>query len=178
MSVILETPRLILRVFEQRDAAAMYRVFSDPVTMKYFMQWLADSDEDVHGFIDWITGVQKEHGFSYWAMEEKATGEVIGDCGLIPLEGEGPEIELGCDVRRDLWNHGYALEASAACLDYGFNVLKLDHIVAATNPENKAAQHVLEKIGMTFDHSGPYWDEESLFYSIPNPERASPRQIS
>lgn len=171
MSFILETPRLTLRVFEPRDAEAMYEVFRDPETMKYFLHWLSDSVEDVRGFIEWVTGVQREYGFSYWAMVEKASGEVIGDCGLIPLEGEGPEIELGCDVRRDLWNHGYGKEASSAVLDYGFNVLKLDRIVAATHPENQAAQSVLEKIGMTFDHAGSYWNEVSLFYSKYSPTR-------
>jgi ribosomal-protein-alanine N-acetyltransferase len=167
--VPIETPRLILRPFADGDAEDIFKVFSDPETMKYFMHWLAESVDDVRGFIEWIKGVQKEHGFSYWAMQEKATGDVIGDCGLIPLSGEGPDIELGCDVRRDKWNHGYALEASRASLDYGFQVLNLEHIVAATDPRNQAAQHVLEKLGFIFDHTGPYWGEESYYYTKRNP---------
>lgn len=171
MSFRLETPRLVLRPFTQDDAEDIFKVFGDPITMKYFMLWLADSVKDVRGFIEWITGVQKEYGFSYWAMEEKATGEVIGDCGLIPLEGAGPEIELGSDVRRDKWNQGYATEASVASLNYAFNVLKLERVVAATHPENHASQRALEKLGFVFDHIGPYWGENSFFYSKINPAR-------
>jgi ribosomal-protein-alanine N-acetyltransferase len=166
VSFRLETPRLILRPFDHNDAADIFKVFSDPETMKYFLHWLADDLDDVRGFIDWIRGVQEEYGFSYWAMEEKASGEVIGDCGLIPLQGEGPEIELGCDVRRDKWNQGYATEAAKASIDHAFNGLKLHRIVAATHRENKVSQHVLEKLGFVFDHVGPYWGEDSYFYSM------------
>ena len=170
MNLRIETSRLIMRPFEPGDAEAIYQVFSDPETMKYFLHWLADSVDDVRGFIEWITGVQRENGFSYWAIIEKSSGEVIGDCGLIPLEGEGPEIELGCELRRDKWNLGYATEASEAWLDYGFNVLHLDKIVAATHPENKASQHVLEhKLGMTFDRIALYWGEDSYYYVKRNP---------
>ena len=169
--VPIETPRLILRPFTDDDAEDIYQVFSDPETMKYFLHWLAHSVDDVRGFITWIKGVQEEHGFSYWAMVEKSSGRVIGDCGLIPLEGEGPEIELGCDVRRDKWNLGYATEASQASLEYGFRVLNLDHIVAATDTRNEASQHVLQKLGFTFDRTGPYWCEESFFYKFLNPYR-------
>jgi len=161
----------MLRPFTRDDTDDIFEVFRDPETMKYFLHWLADSVEDVYGFIDWIRGVQEQYGFSYWAMVETSSGRVIGDCGLIPLEGEGPEIELGCDVRRDKWNQGYAMEASRASLDYGFNVLKLDQIVAATHPENKASQHVLEKLGFTFDRIAPYWGEDSNFYSKQNPNK-------
>lgn len=161
----------MLRPFTRDDAADIFEVFRDPETMKYFLHWLSDSIEDVYGFIEWIQGVQKEYGFSYWAMVEKSSGRVIGDCGLIPLEGKGPEIELGCDVRRDKWNQGFAMEASLASIDYAFDVLKLDRLVAATHPENKASQHVLEKLGFNYDGIAPYWNEASYFYSKRNPNQ-------
>ncbi len=136
MPLPLETDRLIIRSFTLDDADAMFKVLGDAETMRYFLIWLNKSVEQSRGFIGWVTGMERDFGYSFWAVVEKATGEVIGDCGLAPLEGEGPEVELGCDLRRDKWNLGLATEAGRACLAYGFNELKLKRIVAVTNPQN------------------------------------------
>ena len=166
MPLPLETDRLIIRSFTLDDAEAMFKVLGDAETMRYFLIWLNKSVENSRGFIRWVTGMERDFGYSFWAVVEKATGEVIGDCGLAPLEGEGPEVELGCDLRRDKWNHGYATEAGRACLAYGFNELKLDRIVAVTNPENKPAQRALEKLGFKEEGRGEHYGSESVVYAI------------
>jgi RimJ/RimL family protein N-acetyltransferase len=162
----IHTPRLFIRSFAQDDAEAMFKVLGDPETMRFFSIWLAKSVENARGFIRWVTGMEREHGYSFWAVVEKGSGEVIGDCGLAPLEGHGPEVELGCDLRRDKWNLGYATEAGTACLEYGFNELKLDRIIAVTHPDNKAARRVVEKLGMVVEGKGRHYGHESVIYSI------------
>ena len=166
MPLPLETEHLIIRPFEMNDAEAMFKVFGDPETMRFFSKWLAKSVENVRGFIRWVQGMEKEWGYSFWAVVEKSSGEVIGDCGLAPQEGEGPEVELGCDLRRDKWNLGYATEAGRACLNYGFRDLKLDHIVATTDPQNFGAQRALEKLGFVHIGEGEHYGSASLVYEI------------
>ena len=165
MPLPLETKRLIIRSFTMDDAEAMFKVFGDPETMRFFMIWLATSVENARRFIRWVTGMEREHGYSFWAVVEKESGEVIGDCGLAPLEGEGPEVELGCDLRRDKWNKGYAAEAGRACLEYGFGELKLKRIVAVTNPQNVAAQRALQKLGFAPEGRGEHYGSESIVYA-------------
>jgi RimJ/RimL family protein N-acetyltransferase len=164
MPLPLETGRLIIRSFTEDDAEAMFKVFGDRETMRFFMIWLATSVENARRFIRWVTGMEKDFGYSFWAVVEKESGEVIGDCGLAPLEGEGPEVELGCDLRRDKWNKGYATEAGQACLDYGFRELKLERIVAVTNPQNLAARRALEKLGFVEVGKGEHYGSESVIY--------------
>lgn len=173
MPLPLETERLIIRSFTLDDAEAMFKVLGDAETMRYFLIWLAKSVENARGFIRWVTGMEKEFGYSFWAVVEKESGEVIGDCGLAALEGEGPEVELGCDLRRDKWNQGYATEAGARCLEYGFGELKLERIVAVTNPQNLAARRALQKLGFAEEGKGEHYGSESVVYAKYNPYRES-----
>lgn len=59
---------------------------------------------------------QARHGFSKWAVTEKASGKLIGERGVHYFEG-GPDIELGYRLARACWGHGFASEAAQACLD-------------------------------------------------------------
>ncbi len=166
MPLPLETERLIIRSFTMDDAEAMFKVLGDAETMRFFLIWLAKSVDNARGFIRWVTGMEKEWGYSFWAVVEKESGEVIGDCGLAPQEGEGPEVELGCDLRKDKWNKGYAMEAGRACLKYGFEELKLERIVATTDPQNFAAKRALEKLGFVEDGRGEHYGSESIEYGL------------
>src|SRR5205085_6474647 len=90
---------------------------------------------------------QHRHGFSKWAVLEREGGRVIGDCGLLLLDG-GPDVELGFHFRRTEWGRGYATEAAAPCLEAAFVHLDLVRVVAVVMPGNAAAVRVLERMGM------------------------------
>ncbi len=167
MSVFpIETARLLIRPFEKtdEDIAAIHKLFSDPEVVKYIGGVLSDTiEKTIERVVRWI-GFQEQYGYSCWAVIEKSSGDVIGDCGLFPLENKGPEVELGYDFRRDCWGKGYATEAARACLDYGFNELKLDYIIAVVFPENIASRRVLEKCGMTQRGMRHYYNHELAFF--------------
>ena len=77
---------------------------------------------------------QRDHGFTFWAVTHAETGELLGDCGLIPLEGVGPEVELGYRFGSAHWGKGYATEAARACRDLGFERFRLPRGVSITSP--------------------------------------------
>lgn len=102
------------------------------------------------GTVERVRGLvahQERHGFSKWGVCERATGELIGDCGIQLLEG-GPDVELGFHLRPSAWGRGYATEAARACLDAAFAGLGLEEVIAIVAPGNAASVRVLEKIGM------------------------------
>ncbi len=99
---------------------------------------------------------QERHGFSLWAVTDRETGSVMGDCGLIRYAFRGPEIELAYRLGKPYWGKGYATEAAAAWVAHGFGELGLRRIVAVTDPENAASRRVLEKVGMSFEGMGTY----------------------
>jgi ribosomal-protein-alanine N-acetyltransferase len=146
-SLILETGRIVLREFVSADAPALAAVLTDPVTMRFY-----PSSYTPAGVDEWIERNRKRYAIDrhgLWAMILKQSGELIGDCGLIRQRIEQvEEVEIGYHVRRDLWNHGLATEAAAACRDYGFARLSVDRLISLIRPENLASRRVAEKIGM------------------------------
>jgi RimJ/RimL family protein N-acetyltransferase len=87
---------------------------------------------------------QRRHGFSFWAVVERASGELIGDAGLYRMGGE---VELGYTLGRAWWGRGYATEAARACLEIAFGELGLPSLIAVVDPANPASTRVLEKLG-------------------------------
>jgi [ribosomal protein S5]-alanine N-acetyltransferase len=124
----------------------MQAVFGDPEVMRFSgggARTAAGTLERVRGLITH----QERHGFSKWGVCERASGDLVGDCGIQLLEG-GPDVELGFHLRTSVWGRGYATEAARACLDAAFTELGLDEVIAIVAPGNAASVRVLEKIGM------------------------------
>ncbi len=148
MATILETDRLILRELLPQDADALALVLSDPETMKYYPDPI-----DQTGTRQWIERNQRryaEDGVGLWAMVLKATGETIGDCGIIRQHVEGEYLyEIGYHLRRDHWGKGLATEAAIACREWGFANLKADRLISLIRPENAPSCRVAERNGMT-----------------------------
>jgi ribosomal-protein-alanine N-acetyltransferase len=148
VGTILETERLMLREFTPDDAEALVRVLSDPETMKYYPATI-----DQNGTQQWIERNLRryaEDGVGLWAMLLKATGQVIGDCGIIRQHVEGEYLyEIGYHLRRDHWGKGLATEAAIACREWGFANLKVDRLISLIRPENVPSCRVAERNGMT-----------------------------
>lgn len=165
MVTILETPRLILREFVPEDRDALARVLSDPETMRHYPAPL-----DLAGVAQWIERnraryATDSHGL--WGMLLKASGELIGDCGLIRQEVDGESlVEIGYHVRRDLWGQGFAPEAARACRDYGFTHLKVDRLISLIRPDNLPSQRVAEKAGLTLWKTTLWRDLPHCVYAI------------
>src|SRR5262249_52391181 len=94
---------------------------------------------------------------------EKATGKLIGACGLKFLDGS-PEIEIGYHLARAGWNKGYATEAARACLRHAFEWLQLRRLVAVIEPDHVASQRVVEKLSMTYERMGHYYKKDLKMY--------------
>ncbi len=90
-----------------------------------------------------------------WTVEQRSDGQVIGDCGVIPIEGNGPMIELGYRLRPEVWGRGLATEAARAAMTHAMaptseGGLGLPRLVAVVDPNNTASSRVLEKVGLRY----------------------------
>jgi RimJ/RimL family protein N-acetyltransferase len=93
-----------------------------------------------------------EFGFGIWVLRDRASNEIIGRTLLRHLDIDGvDEVETGYGFFPAYWGRGLATEATLACLDYGWHVLKLESIVAITRPVNARSRRVMEKTGMTYE---------------------------
>jgi RimJ/RimL family protein N-acetyltransferase len=105
------------------------------------------------------------HHFGPWAVRFKDGPTLLGWCGLDFLETT-PEIEVGYGLARSHWGLGVSTEAARASLEYGFEHLSLDRIVAVARPENAASRHVMEKLGMRFVKNGYFYGADLVYYEI------------
>jgi RimJ/RimL family protein N-acetyltransferase len=157
--ILLHTPRLILRTWEDSDIEPFSKMNQDAEVMKYFPSLL--TPEESASRVDWQRRHFKEQGFCCYAVELKSTGEFIGFVGLaIPIFEAPfmPAVEIGWRIAKAHWNQGSATEAARYVLNHAFNDLNLTEVVSFTAVENQASRRVMEKIGMThhpeddFDH--------------------------
>lgn len=149
--VITESARLTIRVVMPEDASAFEGVFCSPEVMRYSMgvetpswvqAWTRESNESA------IAG----EALGLWAVVEKASGKVIGYCGLTREESRcGPdEAEIGYRLVTAAWGRGYGREAAQAVCRYGFATLRVAQILAIVDPNNEASIRLLRAIGMTY----------------------------
>lgn len=144
----LNTERLLLRSFAEKDAEAVNAYGSNPENVTY-MTWGPSSMEDTKAFIEeCIKKTQAEPVTQYeYAIVHKETGRLIGGCGIYLNESRDTGM-LGWILHKDYWRQGYTAEAGAALLEYGFHTLKLHRIYATCNAENYGSYRVMEKLGM------------------------------
>ncbi|HEU4334778.1 MAG TPA: GNAT family N-acetyltransferase, partial [Candidatus Eisenbacteria bacterium] len=116
---MIETPRLRLRRFTRDDADALFEVFADPEARRFYPEM--EERSAVERWIEKNLLRYEEHGFGLWAMIERESGRLVGDCGLSYQDVEGvSELEVGYHLLAAERRKGYATEAARACLDHGF----------------------------------------------------------
>ncbi len=148
---VLETARLRLRDWCDADAEPFIRHTNTPGVMR----WLGGvrSEAEMRDTLDRLAGWQRGRGFTFWAVERKADGALLGFCGIKIADAAGSAIEgmyeVGWRLREDAWGQGYAREAATASLDFAFDRLGADRVVAITFPGNEPSWGLMERLGMT-----------------------------
>ncbi len=149
--IILDTERLLVREFDEGDAAPFYLMGSDPAVIRYTGDPGGGLKSVEHGLEVLRTRTladYQKYGYGRWACVLKANGEVIGFAGLKYLP-ELQEVDIGYRLLPAYWGRGLATEACRAILDYGRTRLGLERIIGLVDPANVASVRVLEKLGLT-----------------------------
>ncbi|HEX8641289.1 MAG TPA: GNAT family N-acetyltransferase [Allosphingosinicella sp.] len=163
---MIDTPRLRLRNWRESDIDPFIHHTNRPGVMR----WLGGVQSESR-MRDVLTGRlmrwQDERGFTFWAVERKADGQLLGFCGLKVADDEGSpvegEYEVGWRLREDAWGQGFAKEAAIASLDYAFGALGAERVVALTVQGNSPSWGLMERLGMNrradLDYRGADWAE-------------------
>ena len=140
--VEIATERLSLRRWRDEDLRPYARICADPEVMRYIGGGATLSREESEAQVSRFEGHWEERGFGLWAMEEMASGSLIGFVGL-----HSPDdwTEVGWRLGRSFW--GLATEGAAAALRYGFEELGLERIISIIQPANLASRREAEKAG-------------------------------
>lgn len=151
MEYILETKRLLLRKMSRDDFDALKKVVSDPENMKYYPK--PYDDEGVNRWISWCIDSYEKYGFGLWAVIDKESGEMIGDCGVsMQWIDDEWKPEIGYHLRKDYHRLGLGKEMVIAVRDYFFINYDYDEVYSYMAKDNIPSYKTAEANGMTFRH--------------------------
>lgn len=150
--MILTTDRLILNRFTPDDAPFILSLLNDSAFLRFIGDKGVRNLEDARNYLtDGPIASYQRLGFGLYRVELKDTGTPIGMCGLLKREALD-HVDLGFAFMPDYRRQGFGFESASAVLSHARNDLKLDHVLAITDPDNEASIRLLEKLGFQFEH--------------------------
>ena len=139
----IETPRLILRRFEEQDLDAVYLLFSDG-EVNTFLPWFPVKDRDeAREFLQ-----ARLRGKYCYAICRRQDGLPIGYLHT----DEDDSHDFGYALRKEYWHQGIVSEAGAALIER----LKADglpYITATHDRNNPRSGAVMRRLGMRYCYS-------------------------
>jgi ribosomal-protein-alanine N-acetyltransferase len=165
----IETPRTVLRAFNDGEAKTLHAILSEPGVLRYFPSSNPPSLERVEKLIESQSRHWEERGYGWWAVADQADDNLVGWCGLGFLE-DTEETEIKYLFRPSHWGRSIATETASICIEYAYREVNLDTIIGLTHLENIASQRVLEKIGLTFRNQADYFGMRCCRFTISREE--------
>ena len=145
--IIFETSRLVLREYTLDDFDELYKMLSDPITMKHYLN--PYDEEGARRWISWSLDNYKKYGFGLWAIELKETGQFIGDCGITIQNIDGELLpEIGYHIYKDYQRKGFGQEAGLKVRDWVFNNTKYNEVYSYMTSSNVASYSLAKSLGM------------------------------
>lgn len=154
---VIETERLIIRMVRKSDANDLYELCRRPETSRYSAWSPHRSIKETRDYIAYRLAQYRKHACTFFVVEQKGTGRVIGTCSYAYFDEEYKVSEIGYSVLSDEWNKGYATEIASALMGYAFNRIGVQRVFARVLPQNTASIRVLLKLG--FEYEGTHKKE-------------------
>ena len=151
--MILDTPRLRLRCWDQGDGDAFAAMHADPAVMHDYGGPISRSESDAK--LARYAATYRQRGYCRWAIESREGG-FLGYAGIMcsrPDHPLGSHVDIGWRLMRRAWGQGYATEAAQAAMNDAFVRVGLAEVIAYTAPDNFRSQAVMARLQMQRDPS-------------------------
>jgi RimJ/RimL family protein N-acetyltransferase len=149
---VVETERLRLREWDGEDLVRFYEVMNRPEVMKHLGG--VQLPEEWRAAYRRVVGFQRDYGHTFWIIEDRSSGDILGFCGIKRVNAPGAgdltgKHEIGWRLRPESWGQGIAKEAAIASLDLAFGRFGAPVVIATTIPRNAESQGLMKRLGMT-----------------------------
>jgi len=159
----IETKSLLLKKPTISDTPALILLWQRKEIRKFLGGTV--SEEKAKNRVADIQDHWSQHGFGQYAVFLKESSALMGLCGL-----HYSTIESGVEISymffSEHWGKGYAREAVSACLENGFNILKLEEIMGITQKANLRSCNLLKRVGMRYIKELFIFNKEQLVYKL------------
>lgn len=148
---MLQTRRLRLRRWHERDIAPFLAMNRDTEVMQYFSARMSDADA-IRAIVQYESNFDTR-GYGIWAVEHRETGEFVGSVGLEPYESGADEqsVAICWKLCRKFWGGNYGYEAASAVVDFAFDYLRVPELIAIVPPHNARSQRLMRRLGLSTD---------------------------
>ncbi|PWT90557.1 MAG: GNAT family N-acetyltransferase [Blastocatellia bacterium] len=150
--IVLETDRLVLRHLDpDKDLEFVVRLLNEPSFLRYIGDKGVRTLDDARQYL--LTGPvasYEKNSYGLYLMQLKHSLMPVGICGLVKRDYL-PDPDIGFALLPQFWKHGYALEAATGVMRYATETLKINRVVAITEPTNETSARLLEKLGLRFE---------------------------
>jgi len=151
MLPILDTPRLKLRPLAEADVPALFAIFRDPESMRYWTHPAMTDVAEAEALLREIQHHAEAETLFQWGIARREDDLVIGTCTLFRIQREHRRGELGYILRRDHWGHGLANEALSALVSHAFDAMGLHRLEADIDPRNAGSIRSVERLGFKLE---------------------------
>jgi ribosomal-protein-alanine N-acetyltransferase len=141
----IETDRLILKEIDESNVEDILKIRSNEVINQYVKRIPPKTNYDALDFILTIKKRTQNNETFYWGISQKDNPGLIGTICLWKFSEDRKEAEVGYELLPDCHRKGIMSEALNAVLNYGFNELNLQEILAFTNKFNENSKGLLLK---------------------------------
>lgn len=152
MAALIETERLVIRPWQLGDVDDAYAIYAHGDVSRWLspaMDRVSSTDAMRLVLQQWVSEDDRApEPTGRWAVQSRADGRVIGALALLYLPPGGGDLEIGWQVARDCWGHGYATEAGAALVRWAMRERGVDELFAVVRPKNLRGASTAKKIGM------------------------------
>ncbi len=161
----METERLFLRRYTEKDKQDFVALFTDAAVMKCVGDGVMTA-EQAEAFWRKLFEKLYPRNFNIWAIFTRADSRYVGHAGIYPRPTKKEDWEFVYFLNRDSWGKGYATEIARRIIKYGFEELNLPEAFATVDDDHSTSIRVLEKAGMNFERYE--FDDDGRFsvYSI------------
>ncbi len=183
MELEIFTEHLRLTPFEADDLDLALEMWTDPEVVKYICDPMTEAEIRQ----DMSNSIKRggNGGIGIWCIADRRTDEKLGDTYLLPLPideddtdfslvvmGQMPdaEIEIGYFLKRSAWGRGYATEVCRRLLQFAFQEVSLNEVVASVDEDNVASKKVLVKSGLLDRGRTRCYGKDSPIYRITRDE--------
>ena len=163
----LETERLHFRMPRESDFPE-YEKWQANIEIQRYLGGKTMDRVQAWRHLAYLVGHWAFRGYGYYAVEEKATGQLIGRIGFTNQIG-WPGFELGWTIAPEYQGRGYATEAARMLLPYAFDVLDQPHVISLIHPDNTPSRKVAEKLGEKIEGETEVMTMPVLIYGISRP---------
>ena len=166
----IRTARVILRDFRPTDLDAYCELRAHPDFQRFYAARDVStkrSAELLGEFLCWATEIPRLR--FQLAIEDPGLG-LLGSCGVRITDDDRVQATFGCELGREYWGRGYAIEAARALIGFAFSELGVQRLIAETLSENRSALSLARRLGMRVEgrhrggqeFQGRLWDTVTL----------------